>query len=67
MQHCATVYDRLPQRCATPALLPHDPIVPEADPDDGVVAAVEPVDSNEDEAEEEENDNRESVIQQYFQ
>ncbi|KAJ1215352.1 hypothetical protein NDU88_002961 [Pleurodeles waltl] len=40
------------------------------DPDDGVVAAVEPVepvDSDEDESEEEENDNRESVIQQYFQ
>ncbi|KAJ1198955.1 hypothetical protein NDU88_002793 [Pleurodeles waltl] len=42
----------------------------EADPDDGVVAAVEPVepvDSDEEEAEEEDNDNRESVIQQYFQ
>ncbi|KAJ1083601.1 hypothetical protein NDU88_003758 [Pleurodeles waltl] len=40
------------------------------DPDDSVVAAVEPVervDSDEDEAEDEENDNRESVIQLYFQ
>ncbi|KAJ1178973.1 hypothetical protein NDU88_004212 [Pleurodeles waltl] len=40
------------------------------DPDDGVVAAVElvePVDSDEEEAEDEENDNKESVIQQYFQ
>ncbi|KAJ1165126.1 hypothetical protein NDU88_005555 [Pleurodeles waltl] len=43
------------------------PILQEDDPDDGVVAAVEPVDSDEDEGEEEENDNRESVIQQYFQ
>ncbi|KAJ1175590.1 hypothetical protein NDU88_000877 [Pleurodeles waltl] len=46
------------------------PFLQEDDPDDGVVAAVEPVDpvdSDEDEAEEEENDNRESVIQQYFQ
>ncbi|KAJ1138794.1 hypothetical protein NDU88_005175 [Pleurodeles waltl] len=42
----------------------------EDDPEDGDVAAVvpvEPVDSDEDEAEDEENDNRESVIQQYFQ
>ncbi|KAJ1130887.1 hypothetical protein NDU88_009231 [Pleurodeles waltl] len=39
----------------------------EEGPDDGVVAAVEPVDSDEEEAEEEDNDNRESVIQQYFQ
>ncbi|KAJ1204209.1 hypothetical protein NDU88_007990 [Pleurodeles waltl] len=46
------------------------PFLQEDDPDDGVVAAVEsvePVDSDEDEADEEENDNRESVIQQYFQ
>ncbi|KAJ1206541.1 hypothetical protein NDU88_001944 [Pleurodeles waltl] len=28
MQHCAAVYDRLPRRCATPAQLPHNPIVP---------------------------------------
>ncbi|KAJ1216286.1 hypothetical protein NDU88_003890 [Pleurodeles waltl] len=43
------------------------PFLQEDDPDDGVVAAVEPVDSDEEEAEEEDNDNRESVIQQYFQ
>ncbi|KAJ1136417.1 hypothetical protein NDU88_002834 [Pleurodeles waltl] len=43
------------------------PFLQENDPDDGVVAAVEPVDSDEDEAEDEENNNRESVIQQYFQ
>ncbi|KAJ1160697.1 hypothetical protein NDU88_001191 [Pleurodeles waltl] len=43
------------------------PFLQEDDPDDGVVAAVEPVDSDEEEAEEEENDNRESAIQQYFQ
>ncbi|KAJ1180048.1 hypothetical protein NDU88_005272 [Pleurodeles waltl] len=43
------------------------PFLQEDDPDDGVVAAVEPVDSDEDEAEEDKNDNRESVIQQYFQ
>ncbi|KAJ1171560.1 hypothetical protein NDU88_003421 [Pleurodeles waltl] len=42
------------------------PFLQEDDPDDGVVAAVEPVDSDEEEAEEEDNDNRESVIQQYF-
>ncbi|KAJ1096909.1 hypothetical protein NDU88_002039 [Pleurodeles waltl] len=36
-------------------------------PDGGVVAAVEPVDSDEDEAEEEDMQNRDSVIQQYFQ
>ncbi|KAJ1174813.1 hypothetical protein NDU88_000104 [Pleurodeles waltl] len=36
-------------------------------PDGGVVATVEPVDSDEEEAEEEDIDNRDSVIQQYFQ
>ncbi|KAJ1210445.1 hypothetical protein NDU88_005809 [Pleurodeles waltl] len=35
--------------------------------DGGVVAAVEPVDSEDEEAEEEDMDNRDSVIQQYFQ
>ncbi|KAJ1174531.1 hypothetical protein NDU88_006352 [Pleurodeles waltl] len=43
------------------------PFLQEDGPDDGVVAAVEPVDSDEEEAEEEDYDNRESVIQQYFQ
>ncbi|KAJ1186461.1 hypothetical protein NDU88_003242 [Pleurodeles waltl] len=43
------------------------PLLQEDGPDDGVVAAVEPVDSDEEEAEEEDIDNRESVIQQYFQ
>ncbi|KAJ1157339.1 hypothetical protein NDU88_010053 [Pleurodeles waltl] len=42
------------------------PFLQEDGPDDGVVAAVEPVDSDEEEAEEEDIDNRESVIQQYF-
>ncbi|KAJ1214407.1 hypothetical protein NDU88_002026 [Pleurodeles waltl] len=36
-------------------------------PDGGVVAAVEPVDSDEEKSEEEDIDNRDSVIQQYFQ
>ncbi|KAJ1209682.1 hypothetical protein NDU88_005055, partial [Pleurodeles waltl] len=43
------------------------PFLQEDGPDDGVVAAVEPVDSDEEEAEEEDVDNRDSVIQQYFQ
>ncbi|KAJ1125944.1 hypothetical protein NDU88_004357 [Pleurodeles waltl] len=43
------------------------PFQQEDGPDDGVVAAVEPVDSDEEEAEEEDIDNRDSVIQQYFQ
>ncbi|KAJ1215273.1 hypothetical protein NDU88_002882 [Pleurodeles waltl] len=43
------------------------PFLQEDGPDDGVVAAVEPVDSEDEEAEEEDMDNRDSVIQQYFQ
>ncbi|KAJ1172683.1 hypothetical protein NDU88_004527 [Pleurodeles waltl] len=43
------------------------PFLQEDGPDDSVVAAVEPVDSDEEEAEEEDIDNRESVRQQYFQ
>ncbi|KAJ1143410.1 hypothetical protein NDU88_009719 [Pleurodeles waltl] len=46
------------------------PFLHEDGPDNGVVAAVEPVEpvySDEKEAEEEDIDNRESVIQQYFQ
>ncbi|KAJ1090824.1 hypothetical protein NDU88_003952 [Pleurodeles waltl] len=43
------------------------PFLQEDGPDDGVVAAVEPVDSDEEEAEEEDIDNRDSVTQQYFQ
>ncbi|KAJ1193873.1 hypothetical protein NDU88_003169 [Pleurodeles waltl] len=43
------------------------PFLQEDSPDDGVVAAVEPGDSDEEEAEEEDIDNRDSVIQQYFQ
>ncbi|KAJ1091256.1 hypothetical protein NDU88_004383 [Pleurodeles waltl] len=43
-------------------------IPPQEDgPDGGVVAAVEPVDSEDEEAEEEDMDNRNSVILQYFQ
>ncbi|KAJ1149427.1 hypothetical protein NDU88_002237 [Pleurodeles waltl] len=43
------------------------PFLQEDGPDGGVVAAVEPVDSDEEEAEEEDMHNRDSVIQQYFQ
>ncbi|KAJ1203756.1 hypothetical protein NDU88_007537 [Pleurodeles waltl] len=43
------------------------PFLQEDGPDGGVVAAVEPVDGDEEEAEEEDIDNRDSVIQQYFQ
>ncbi|KAJ1123245.1 hypothetical protein NDU88_001718 [Pleurodeles waltl] len=43
------------------------PFLQEDGPDGGVVAAVEPVDSDEEEAEEEDVQNRDSVIQQYFQ
>ncbi|KAJ1197633.1 hypothetical protein NDU88_001489 [Pleurodeles waltl] len=39
----------------------------EDEPGDGLMAAVEPVDSEEEEAEEEDVDNRNSLIQQYFQ
>ncbi|KAJ1178964.1 hypothetical protein NDU88_004203 [Pleurodeles waltl] len=42
------------------------PFLQEDGPDGGVVAAVEPVDSEEEEAEEEDIDNRDSVIQQYY-
>ncbi|KAJ1123160.1 hypothetical protein NDU88_001633 [Pleurodeles waltl] len=42
------------------------PFLQKDGPDDGVVPAVEPVDSDEEEAEEEDIDNRDSVIQQYF-
>ncbi|KAJ1208440.1 hypothetical protein NDU88_003826 [Pleurodeles waltl] len=45
----------------------HVPFLQEDGPDGGVVAAVEPVDSEDEEAEEEDMDNRDSVIQQYFQ
>ncbi|KAJ1107212.1 hypothetical protein NDU88_004605 [Pleurodeles waltl] len=43
------------------------PFLQEDGPDDGVVAAVEPMDSDEEEAEEEDIYSRDSVIQQYFQ
>ncbi|KAJ1211232.1 hypothetical protein NDU88_006593 [Pleurodeles waltl] len=43
------------------------PFLHEDGPDGGVVAAVEPVDSEDEEAEEEDIDNRNSVILQYFQ
>ncbi|KAJ1215655.1 hypothetical protein NDU88_003263 [Pleurodeles waltl] len=42
------------------------PFLQEDGPEGGVVAAVEPVDSEEEEAEEEDIDNRNTVIQQYF-
>ncbi|KAJ1189065.1 hypothetical protein NDU88_005816 [Pleurodeles waltl] len=43
------------------------PFLQEDGPDGGVVAAVEPVGSEDEEAEEEDMDNRDSLIQQYFQ
>ncbi|KAJ1187401.1 hypothetical protein NDU88_004177 [Pleurodeles waltl] len=43
------------------------PFLQEDGPEAGLVAAVEPVDSEEEEAEEEDIDNRNNVIQQYFQ
>ncbi|KAJ1201733.1 hypothetical protein NDU88_005539 [Pleurodeles waltl] len=43
------------------------PFLQEDGPEGGLVAAVEPVDSEEEEAEEEDIDNRNNVIQQYFQ
>ncbi|KAJ1099069.1 hypothetical protein NDU88_004173 [Pleurodeles waltl] len=43
------------------------PFLQEDEHADGLVAAVEPVDSEEEEAEEEDVDNRSNIIQQYFQ
>ncbi|KAJ1155649.1 hypothetical protein NDU88_008378 [Pleurodeles waltl] len=43
------------------------PFLQEDGPDGGLVAAVEPVDSEEDETEEEDVDNRNIIIMQYFQ
>ncbi|KAJ1117543.1 hypothetical protein NDU88_005742 [Pleurodeles waltl] len=43
------------------------PFLQEDGPEGGLVAAVEPVDSEEEEAEEKDIDNRKTVIQQYFQ
>ncbi|KAJ1144098.1 hypothetical protein NDU88_010400 [Pleurodeles waltl] len=43
------------------------PFLQEDDPCDVLVAAVEPVDSEEEEAEEEDVDNRTNIIMQYFQ
>ncbi|KAJ1205383.1 hypothetical protein NDU88_000818 [Pleurodeles waltl] len=43
------------------------PFLQEVGPEGGFVAAVEPVDSKEEEAEEEDIDNRSNVTQQYFQ
>ncbi|KAJ1190516.1 hypothetical protein NDU88_007254 [Pleurodeles waltl] len=43
------------------------PFLQEDEPRDGLVAAVEPVDSEEEEAEEEDIDNRTNIIMQYFQ
>ncbi|KAJ1200760.1 hypothetical protein NDU88_004581 [Pleurodeles waltl] len=43
------------------------PFLQEDGPDGGVVAAVEPVESEEEEAEEDDIENRNTVIQQYFQ
>ncbi|KAJ1207502.1 hypothetical protein NDU88_002893 [Pleurodeles waltl] len=43
------------------------PFLQKDGPDGGVVAAVEPVDNEDEEAEEEDMYNRDSVIQQHFQ
>ncbi|KAJ1118364.1 hypothetical protein NDU88_006556 [Pleurodeles waltl] len=43
------------------------PFLQEDGPDGGIVAAVEPVESEDEEAEEDDIDNRNTVIQQYFQ
>ncbi|KAJ1217285.1 hypothetical protein NDU88_004879 [Pleurodeles waltl] len=43
------------------------PFLQEDGPDGGLVAAVEPVDSEEEEAEEEDVDNRNNIIMKYFQ
>ncbi|KAJ1165653.1 hypothetical protein NDU88_006070 [Pleurodeles waltl] len=43
------------------------PFLQEDKPGDGLVAAVEPVDSEEEEAEEEDVDDRSNIIHQYFQ
>ncbi|KAJ1154173.1 hypothetical protein NDU88_006927 [Pleurodeles waltl] len=43
------------------------PFLKEDGPDGGLVVAVEPVDSEEEEAEEEDIDNRNNIIMQYFQ
>ncbi|KAJ1152851.1 hypothetical protein NDU88_005625 [Pleurodeles waltl] len=43
------------------------PFLQEDGPDDGLVAAVETVDSEEEEAQEEDIDNRNNIIMQYFQ
>ncbi|KAJ1169869.1 hypothetical protein NDU88_001757 [Pleurodeles waltl] len=43
------------------------PFLQEDGPDAGLVAAVEPVDSEEEKAEEEDIDNRNNIIMQYFQ
>ncbi|KAJ1189244.1 hypothetical protein NDU88_005994 [Pleurodeles waltl] len=51
----------------TLALRRQVPFLQEDEPGDGLVAAVEPVDSEEEEAEDEDVDNRSSLIQQYFQ
>ncbi|KAJ1101155.1 hypothetical protein NDU88_006227 [Pleurodeles waltl] len=77
MQDCAAVFDRLPRRLldeSVLAVLIHRarplgqvPFLQEDGPERGLVAAVEPVNSEEEEAEEEDIDNRNNVIQQYFQ
>ncbi|KAJ1162461.1 hypothetical protein NDU88_002929 [Pleurodeles waltl] len=48
-------------------VFPQVPFLQEDGPDVGLVAAVEPVDSEEEEAEEEAIDNRNNIIMQYFQ
>ncbi|KAJ1171506.1 hypothetical protein NDU88_003367 [Pleurodeles waltl] len=51
----------------TPNILLLVPFLLEDGPDGGIVEAVEPVDSEEEEAEKEDIDNSNNVIQQYFQ
>ncbi|KAJ1138536.1 hypothetical protein NDU88_004917 [Pleurodeles waltl] len=51
----------------SPCLTLQVPFLQEDGPDGGLVADVEPVDSEEEEAEEEDIDNRNNIIMQYFQ
>ncbi|KAJ1181202.1 hypothetical protein NDU88_006412 [Pleurodeles waltl] len=58
---------RLSCERGTPVPHPEAPCPKEDGPDVGLVAAVEPVDSEEEEAEEEDIDNRNNIVMQYFQ
>ncbi|KAJ1189816.1 hypothetical protein NDU88_006558 [Pleurodeles waltl] len=69
------MWDAAPSVAKASAPLPDDanaykdrvPFLHEDEPGDGRVAAVDPVDSDEEEAEDLDEDNRTAIIQQYFQ